>query len=65
MVIIAYDRNGSVYYDYGNRHGILVASNATFVSVSGNFIVYRTNNRTYKAEVDKNGYICRSGILVG
>ncbi len=64
-MIIAYDKNGSVYYDWGNRRGILVASNATFVSVSGNFIVYRKNNRTYKAEVNNNGYIVRSGILVG
>lgn len=64
-MIIAYDKNGSVYYDWGNRRGILVASGATFVSVSGNFIVYRKNNRTYKAEVNNNGYIVRSGILVG
>ena len=64
MAIIAYDKNGFVYYDLGNRRGVLAASNATFVSVSGNFIVYRKNNHTYKAELNNNGYITISNILV-
>ena len=63
-MIIAYEKNGSVYYDYGNRRGILVSSNSSFVSVSGNFIVYEKNGHIYKAEINDNGYICRSGILV-
>lgn len=63
-MIVAYDKNGSVYYDYGNRHGILVTSNARFVSVSGNYIVYEKNGHIYKAEVNSFGSICRSGILV-
>lgn len=63
-MIIGYQRGNNVYYQYGNRSDILVASNARFVSVSGNFIVYEQNGHTYKAEVDSNGYICRSNILV-
>ena len=63
-MIIAYDKNGNVYYDYNNIRGILVASNARFVSTSGNYIAYEKNGHIYKAEVNSNGYICRRNILV-
>ena len=63
-MIIGYQKGNSVYYQWGNRSNILVASNARFVSVSGNYIVYEKNGRTYKAEVDQNGYIVRNNILV-
>lgn len=63
-MIIGYQRGNNVYYQYGNRSDILVASDARFVSVSGNFIVYERSGHTYKAEVDSNGYICRYDILV-
>lgn len=64
-MIVAYESNGTVYYDYGNRTRIYVASNAKFISVSGNFIVYEQRGTIYKAEVNSNGTICRSGIYVG
>ena len=65
MPIIAYEKNGKVYYDYGYRRLIYVAD-GSFVSVSGNFIVYKKNNgHIYKAEVNQNGYICRRDIYVG
>lgn len=63
-MIIGYQKGNNVYYQWGCRSNILVASNARFVSVSGNFIVYEKNGRTYKAEVDQNGYIVRNNILV-
>jgi len=63
-MIIAYEKNGSVYYDWGNRRSILVANNASLVSVSGNFIVYKKNGRVYKAEVNENGYIRARDIFV-
>lgn len=63
-MIIGYDKNGNVYYDYDNRRDNLVASNAKFVSVSGNFIVYERNGHIYKAEVNSAGYISRNNILV-
>lgn len=63
-MIIGYQKGNNVYYQWGSRSNILVASNARFVSVSGNYIVYEKNGRTYKAEVNQNGYIVRNNILV-
>lgn len=64
MVIVAYNKNGNVYYDYNNERGKFVASNAKFVSVSGNYIVYEKNGHIYKAEVNSSGSICTNNILV-
>lgn len=54
-MIIVYQKGNNVYYQWENRSNILVANNARFVGVSGNYIVYEKNGRTYKAEVDQNG----------
>lgn len=64
-MIIAYEKNGSIYYNWGNRSNIFVVSNARLVSVSGNFIVYEQRGSIYKAEVDSNGNVCRTNIYVG
>ena len=64
-MIIGYQKGNNVYYQWENRSNILVANNARFVGVSGNYIVYEKNGRTYKAEVDQNGYIRCNNILVG
>lgn len=60
--IIAYDKNGNVYYDYGCRKSNLVGR-GSLVSASGNCIIYKNENRIYKAELDCNGWIKSRGIL--
>ncbi len=63
-MVIAYEKYGSVYYDFGIMKSNLVSTQATLVSVSGNWIVYEKNGHIYKAEVNSNGYIKQRDVLV-